>query len=68
MDWVAQTKGILREAHEKANQRSVDELVRMLQAYTNMEQQLVGLVVELQRWNRELRKIVVEKKSFSATG
>lgn len=68
MDWVAQTKGILREAHEKANQRSVDELVRMLQAYTNMEQQLVGLVVELQRWNRELRKVVVEKKSFSVTG
>ena len=40
----------------------------MLQAYTNMEQQLVGLVVELQRWNRELRKVVVEKKSFSVTG
>ena len=68
MDWVAQTKGILREAHEKADRQSVDELVRMLQAYTNMEQQLVGLVVELQRWNRELRKVVVEKKSFSATG
>ncbi len=68
MDWVAQTKGRLQEAQEQADQRSIDELVRLLQHYTNMEQQLVGLVVELQRSNRTLRKIVVEKKSFSATG
>lgn len=68
MDWVAQTKGRLREAHEQADRQSVDELVCLLQHYTNMEQQLVGLVVELQRSNRTLRKIIVEKKSFSATG
>jgi len=68
MDWVAQTKGRLREAHEQADRQSVDELVGLLQHYTNMEQQLVGLFVELQRSNRTLRKIVVEKKSFSATG
>ena len=68
MDWVENTKQRLQELQVCAEKRSVDELVRLLNTYNQLEERLVELLIDIQKSNKALRQIVVDKKSISATG
>lgn len=68
MDWLENTKKRLDEAREKAEEKSVKELVRLVNNYSKLEERLVELLLELQACNKALRNIIIEKKSISVTG
>ena len=68
MDWLQNTKKSLDEAKQKAEEKSVRELVRLVNNYSKLEEGLVELLVELQACNKALRDIITEKKSISVTG
>ena len=68
MDWLENTKNILDEAKKDAKEKSVKELVRLVNNYSKLEEKLVELLLELQECNKALRDIIIEKKSISVTG
>ena len=68
MDWIENTKISLKELQQTAGTKSVDELVRLLNDHTKLEQRMVQLLLDIQSANQILRNIVVRKKSFSVTG
>ena len=67
-NWFKDTKVIIQEAKAKAENKSVDELVRLLNKYSKLEEGVLELLLEIQNCNTALRRIVVEKKSISVTG
>lgn len=68
MDWLENTKNRLDEAKKDAKEKSVKELVRLVNNYSKLEEKLVELLLELQECNKALRDIIIEKKSISVTG
>ena len=68
MDWLENTNNKLNEAKKNANEKSVKELISLVNNYSKLEEKLVELLIELQDCNRALRDILVEKKSISVTG
>ncbi len=68
MDWVENTKQNIQELQVCREGRSVDELVRLLNTYSKLEERLVELLIDVQKSNKALRRVVVEKKSISITG
>ena len=68
MDWVENTKQNIKELQVCREGRSVDELVRLLNTYSKLEERLVELLIDVQKSNKALRRVVVEKKSISITG
>ena len=68
MDWVENTKQNIQELQVGREKKSVDELVRLLNTYSKLEERLVELLIDVQKSNKALRRVVVEKKSISITG
>ena len=68
MDWLENTNNRLNEAKKNAKDKSVKELVRLVNNYSKLEQKVVELLLELQQCNKALRDILTEKKSISVTG
>ena len=68
MNWLENTKNRLDEAKKDAKEKSVKELVRLVNNYSKLEQKVVELLLELQECNKALRDIIIEKKSISVTG
>lgn len=67
-NWFKDTKVFIQEEKAKAENKSVDELVRLLNKYSKLEEAVLELLLEIQSCNTALRRIVVEKKSISVTG
>lgn len=68
MDWFTHVKKSLAWSEATEQDASVDDLVKTLSMYGRLEEQLVELVLEVQRSNKALRKVIVKKKSISVTG
>lgn len=68
MDWFTHVKKSLAWSETTEQDASVDDLVKTLSMYGRLEEQLVELVLEVQRSNKALRKVIVKKKSISVTG
>lgn len=66
--WLNDTKLFLKEAKEKAEGKKVDELVRLLNKYSKLEEKIIEFLLEIQSCNKALRMIITEKKSISVTG
>lgn len=68
MDWFKHIKKSLVWSKDTEQDASVDDLVKTLSMYGRLEEQLVELVLEVQRSNKAIRKVIVKKKSISVTG
>lgn len=68
MDWFKHINKSLVWSKDTEQDASVDDLVKTLSMYGRLEEQLVELVLEVQRSNKAIRKVIVKKKSISVTG